>query len=87
MFDIGTDDGACIIIQELAAFNDLSVGDAITISNPNNEEELYSLTVAGIYTDSSANTNSFSMFGWTSTDPANAIYMSYATPIGTIEWE
>lgn len=79
MFDIGTDDGACIITQELAAFNDLSVGDTITVSNPNNEEELYNLTVAGIYTDSSANTNSFSMFGSTSTDPANAIYISYAT--------
>lgn len=79
MFNASTGDGTCIITQELAAFNDLSVGDTISISNPNNEEETYKLTVSGIYTDSSSNTNSFSMFGSTSTDPANQIYMSYSS--------
>lgn len=69
----------CIITEELAAFNDLSVGDSIVITNPNNEEERYPLTVVGIYSDSSANESSFSMFGSTSSDPANRIYMSYAT--------
>lgn len=55
------------------------VGDSIQISNPNHDEELYTLTVVGIYSDSSANESSFSMFGATSTDPANRIYVSYAT--------
>lgn len=69
----------CLITEELATFNGLSVGDSIGISNPNNEEELYTLQIAGIYSDSSANESSFSMFGSTSNDPANRIYMNYAT--------
>lgn len=79
MFDANANDGVCIVTQELAAFNDLSVGDTILISNPNNEEEVYNLTVSGIYTDTSANSNSFSMFGATSMDPANRILVSYQT--------
>lgn len=79
MFDVGAGDYACVITQELATFNDLAVGDTILVSNPNNEAEEYALTVAGIYTDSSANTNSFSMFGATSSDPANRILVSYPT--------
>lgn len=69
----------CLITEELATFNGLSVGDSIQISNPNNEEELYTLQIVGIYSDSSANESSFSMFGSTSNDPANKIYMNYAT--------
>lgn len=69
----------CLITEELAAFNGLSVGDSIQISNPNNEEELYTLQIVGIYSDSSANESSFSMFGSTSNDPANKIYMNYAS--------
>lgn len=67
----------CIISEELATYNSLSVGDTINISNPNNEEEIYSLTITGLYTDTTANQNSFSEMGITSTDPANKIYMSY----------
>lgn len=79
VFTTETANYECIITEELAAFNGLSAGDSIQIANPNNEEELYTLKVVGIYTDSSANENSFSMFGSTSTDPANKIYMNYAT--------
>lgn len=70
----------CIISEELAIYNDLSVGDTITLSNPN-AEEVYELTVVGFYTDSSANESStfMGMFSSTSSDPANQIYMSYAT--------
>ena len=71
-------DTNCLISQELATYNDLAVGDTVTVTNPNNEEETYTLTVAGIYSDSSANENSFSMMGSTATDPANQIYVSYA---------
>lgn len=71
----------CIISEELAIYNNLSVGDTITLSNPNAEEEVYELTVVGFYTDSSANESSTSMgmFPSASSDPANKIYMSYAT--------
>ena len=76
--NFASDAANCLISQELATYNDLAVGDTVTVTNPNNEEETYSLTVVGIYTDSSANENSFSMMGSTATDPANQIYMSYA---------
>ena len=78
VFAEGTEAPECIISQELATFNDLAVGDTLSLVNPNNEEEIYTLTVVGIYTDSSANENSFSMMGMTATDPANRIYMSAA---------
>ena len=77
VFTEGTVDYECIISEELAAYNSLSVGDSINIANPNNEEEIYSLSVTGIFSDSTANQNSFSMMGMTSNDPANRIYMSY----------
>lgn len=79
MFDISKNDSSCIISQELAAFNDLSVGDSISISNPDDEEELHKLTVSGIYSNSSANSESFSRFGTTSSDPVNHILVSYKT--------
>ncbi|MGM9636851.1 MAG: FtsX-like permease family protein [Eubacteriales bacterium] len=78
VFTEGTEDFDCIISEELAVFNSLSVGDSVTLTNPNNEEESYSFRVVGIFADSSTNESSFSMMGSTSTDPANRIYMSYA---------
>ena len=77
-FEEGTTKKHCLISQELATYNDLAVNDTIKIVNPNNEEETYTLRVVGIYTDSSANEQSFSGFGATSSDPANRIYMSHA---------
>lgn len=76
VFAEGTAVYNCLISEELATYNDLSVGDAITVANPNNEEEVYTLTVVGLYTDTSANQSSFSPFG-TASDPANRIYMSH----------
>ena len=75
MFEEGTTEYVCVISQELAIFNSLSVGDEIVITNPSSEEETYTLTISGIYTSSANNDFSMSMFG-TSQDPANAIYMS-----------
>ena len=77
MFNADAETPECLISSELAIYNDLAVGDTITLVNPNNEEETYTVKVAGIYTDSSANEQSFSMFGATSSDPANQIYMSH----------
>ena len=75
MFDEGTTEYTCVISEELAMFNNLSVGDSIVISNPSVETETYTLTVLGIYTSSGNNDFSMSMFG-KSQDPANKIYMS-----------
>lgn len=75
----------CIISEELATFNSLAVGDSIILTNPNSEEETYTLTVTGIYSDTTANQNSFSMMGMTSTDPANKIYMSYNALQGILD--
>lgn len=74
MFDEETSDLTCVISDELAMYNDLSVDDTITLSNPNYEDETYTLTICGIYTNlaSSEGNNPFMQ-----TDPANNIYMSY----------
>ena len=85
VFEEGTQELTCIISEELALYNDLAVGDTITLTNPDNEEEGYTLTVVGLYSDSSANTNSFDRFTMTATDPANSIYMSYPALQSTLD--
>lgn len=77
VFAEGTTAYNCIISDELAAFNDTEVGDKISLANPNDEEECYTLTVVGIYTDTSSNESGTSFMGMTASDPANQIYMSY----------
>lgn len=85
IFEEGTESYECIISEELATFNNLSVSDTITFTNPNNEQETYTFTIVGIYADTSANENSFSIMGATSMDPANKIYTSYAALQNLIE--
>lgn len=79
IFEEGTEELNCIISDELASYNDIAVGDTITIENPNKEDEVYDLTVVGIYENSQSTvSNSDRMGGFsTSTDPANQIYLSY----------
>lgn len=75
IFDETTSDTVCIISDELAAYNEVSVGDTITLVNPNNEEETYSFTVTGIYTNSESAVNGTDMRGFqAASDPANQIY-------------
>jgi len=77
MFDIASADMNCLISYELALFNGLSVGDTITLANPNAEEETYTFTITGIYSHSSSSESSnFPRFS-TAMDPANSIYISY----------
>ena len=75
MFEEGTSELVCVISEELAMYNSLSVGDTITITNPSLDSETYTMTISGIYTSSENNDFSMSMFG-ASQDPANRIYMS-----------
>ena len=84
MFEEGTTDYVCVISEELALYNELSVGDTVTLVNPSNEEESYTLTITGIYT--SAQNNDFSMSAWGSgQDPANKIYTSAAALQGILD--
>ena len=78
MFDEGTEEMVCVISEELAIYNSLSVGDIVTLTNPSLESESYELTIVGIYTSSQNNDFSMSIFG-TCQDPANKIYMSAGT--------
>lgn len=50
----------CIINSELATYNNLSVGDVITLVNPNDETKTYELEITGIYSDNEENMNMFS---------------------------
>ncbi|MGN0519709.1 MAG: ABC transporter permease [Candidatus Fimenecus sp.] len=77
VFEAGTEKADCLISEELAAYNDISVGDTVTLSNPNNTEELYTLCVVGFYTDTASNESVFTGRGMPTNDPANKIYMSY----------
>lgn len=77
VFEEGTSDLTCIISEEAAVYNSVATGDEIILSNPVDDDETYIFTVAGIYSDSSANENSFGPMGFSSSDPANKIYLSY----------
>jgi putative ABC transport system permease protein len=76
VFDEGTSKYQCIISEELATYNSLSVGDKIKLANPNDEDETYKLTITGIYKTSDTVENGMGgMFS--NSDPSNQIYMSY----------
>lgn len=87
MFEEGTGSLDCIVSDELAAYNSLSVGDTIKISNPNDEDETYSLKITGIYNNSQSTVTTGGFMGGFSTgsDPANQIYMSYTALKGMID--
>ena len=64
MFAEGTADNTCVISSELASYTDLAVGDTITLSNPNQEDETYTLTIAGIYETESHKRFGFQHDAW-----------------------
>ena len=78
IFKEGTDEYVCIISEELAIYNDLSVGDTVSITNPTLESECYELKISGIYKSASSNDFFASRFGM-GQDPANRIYTSANT--------
>lgn len=71
MFAEGGSDPACVISSELALYNDISVGDEITLQDQDGTAEL-TLTVSGIYEREST------MMQGPGVDSANQILMSYA---------
>lgn len=81
MFTQATADMTVVINSELASYNDLSVGDTIQLSNPNAEDEVYELTICGIYEKEAAADSMMNMMSGFSTgaDSANQIYVSNQT--------
>ena len=54
----------CVISSELATLNEITVGNTITLKNPNTEQT-YDFTVTGIYKNNEANDDSASMYSST----------------------
>lgn len=52
----------CVISSELATLNEISIGDTITLKNPNDETKIYEFTVTGIYKDNSNTDDSVNMY-------------------------
>ena len=79
-FDEQTENYDCIISTELATFNSIAVGDTVTVQNPDNEGETYTLTVVGIYDseDTASTLPGFGKGAFNAADPTNQIYMSAA---------
>ncbi len=75
MFEENTEKKECIVNDELATYNSVSVGDTITFCNPNNEDETYSFEVVGIYKNTSIDSSSSTI---SANDPANTVITSYA---------
>lgn len=72
-----SDNGKVIISKALADFNDLKVGDEITVTNPSDTSTNYTFTISGIYKNStSSNTSAMGPMSGTSQDADNAIYIS-----------
>ncbi len=44
----------CVISKELATLNELSVGDKITLVNPNNSKKTYEVEITGIYEENTS---------------------------------
>ena len=75
MFDEDSDALECIISNELATYNGLSVGNTMKLANPSCEDETYKLKIVGIYTNSESSSEENNRFRMN--DPANNIYMNY----------
>lgn len=72
--------GQVIISKSLADFNNLKVGDKISVANVSSSSTTYSLTVVGIYSNTTETSNqNGGPSRSASSDPANAIYTSVST--------
>lgn len=53
VFEQDSDDLSCLVSNEIAVLNELSLNDTITLVNPQNEEESYTFTICGIFENAS----------------------------------
>lgn len=81
MFAEGSGDLTCVINSELAAYNDLEVGDTIMLTDPEESTRTYTLTVCGIYEKETEGDSVSGMMGASmpGADSANQIYVSTST--------
>ena len=80
MFEEGETAALCVISDELAYENGLAVGGEITMTNPNDDEEAYRFTIAGIYKDVSIDNSSMNWFS----NAANQIITNYDALAGVL---
>lgn len=86
VFTFDTANNECVISQELATLNGIKVGESITLSNPGDSTETYTLKVTGIFSGSSKTTTATQGRGFLSSmDPSNQIYTNYKTLKALIE--
>lgn len=79
MLNFDSSNMTCIINSDLAKLNSLKVGNKIKVENPNDDSEIYTLKVVGIYKTSSTNDDMGRGGFMASSDPANQIYTNYET--------
>lgn len=77
VFEENTLNNECIISEELATYNNLSVGSEITLTNPNNTDETFTFTIVGIYSGEQSSADGFMGGFSTATDASNKIMTSY----------
>ncbi|MDR1271928.1 MAG: ABC transporter permease [Clostridiales Family XIII bacterium] len=77
LFDMDSSDLSCLISEELAAINGLAIGDSFSLSNPSNEDEIYTFAVTGIYAGGDTGETGGGPQFSTAQDPANLICISY----------
>ena len=63
MFEENTEKKECVISDELAAYNNLSVGDKIKLASTENEDTTFTLEIVGIYNNSQASAQASAMGG------------------------
>ncbi|MEE1297094.1 MAG: ABC transporter permease [Bifidobacterium sp.] len=80
-FGYGEDDADQVIVSDtLATANGIKVGDKIKVANAADTDKTYTLTVVGIYSNATDDTQAMGgPMQSTASDPANAIYTNIAT--------
>ncbi len=80
VFEFGTNNKECVISQELATLNSIEVGDKIKVANPDDDSQIFTLKVTGIFSGSSSSSTTQQGGGLLSSmDPSNQIYTNYET--------
>lgn len=77
ILDLEGNENECIISTQLADFNNLNIGDKITLTNPSAEDQNFDFVITGFYTYTSENNSEFNMGFSSAMDPANQIYTSF----------
>lgn len=80
VFDPTTDSNVCLISDELAQKNNITIGNKITLVNPNDTTQTSEFEIVGIYSDNTQSTE-FTMFS----NSANKILTPYSSLNSLVE--